>query len=152
MKSEVKKCSKRCCGKKARRNGLCNTHSLREWVKKNPIKDKFNKLKGSAKRRNIEFNLSLAEFEKFCEETKYHLLSGKTKGKLSVDRIRRSEGYCYSNLQVLTNEENIFKFNYLERHIKDIDPELVKQFEEQNPCHSEDLKKFKQQFDEPLPY
>ena len=72
---------------------------------------------------------------------------------MHIDRIRRNEGYSYSNIQILTCSENVFKYNYLERNIKSIDPELVKQFEEDNtPFMRNEIQEFQKQFIEDHPF
>lgn len=153
MKSEVKKCKIKCCCNNARAHGMCDKHRRAEWVKNNPVRDKFNNLKGNAKRRRIQFNLTFDEYKKFCEETDYAEKCGKKINCLHIDRIRRNEGYSYSNIQILTCSENVFKYNYLERNIKSIDPELVKQFEEDNtPFMRNEIQEFQKQFIEDHPF
>lgn len=155
MKSKVKKCNVRGCGKKARGNGMCDTHRRREWVKKNPIRDKFNKLRGSAKKKNTPFLLTLEEFTKFCEDTDYVNKCGRKKGCLHVDRKKRHLGYSYENIQALLSEVNIFKYHYLERKISSIDPELVKKKQDEDDEEiylPHEISEFKKQFNDPLPF
>lgn len=81
----------------------------KKWYTKYPLKYVFGYLKQNAKRRGIEFRLSLEEFGDFCRETGYLELRGQTKESLSIDRKDPREGYHKKNIQVLTLSENSSK-------------------------------------------
>jgi hypothetical protein len=50
--------------------------------------------------------LTIDEFRRFCEETDYIALKGKTASCLSIDRVDASKGYEIGNIQTLTQTEN----------------------------------------------
>ena len=80
------------------------------WLKEHhPETYFFNILRGNAKRRGKEFNLTLEEFRKFCKETNYLEFKGKTASSASIDRIRAWEGYHKDNIQILTLSDNVKK-------------------------------------------
>lgn len=128
-KKKNKICAKHHCTGKAIHGKFCEKCRRRDWVKNNPERDKFNNLKGNAKRRKIPFNLSFAEFKLFCDQNDYVSKVGRSKTSMTIERIRRHEGYQFDNLQALTNTENVHKYNYYERPV----PEGL----EENPNDSE---------------
>lgn len=75
----------------------------------NPIKLVLNKLKQNAKRRKIEFSLSLEHFTEIVAESGYMSLRGRGKFDLTIDRIISPLGYVDGNIQVLTMSENVKK-------------------------------------------
>jgi len=66
----------------------------------------LNMLRHSARKRKLPFTLTVAEFKKFCEETRYLELRGNKPTNLTIDRKDWNEGYHIWNIQVLTHEEN----------------------------------------------
>lgn len=100
---------KYCINKTPKGRNRCNTCKSKQWREKFPIKAAFNNLKASAKKRNIEFTLTLEEFEEFCYETEYIQYKGKTKHCYSVDRIDNDKGYTRDNIRILTVSENASK-------------------------------------------
>lgn len=75
------------------------------------IKASYYNLRGNAKRRNKEFDLTLEQFREFCIRTEYHLGKGKTKTSYSIDRIDDNKGYTLDNIRILTLSENTQKEN-----------------------------------------
>ena len=63
-------------------------------------------LRHSARKRNLPFTLTKAEFEAFCLDTGYLTHKGKQPDDLTVDRIDWNQGYHIWNIQVLTHKEN----------------------------------------------
>ena len=63
-------------------------------------------LRHSARKRKLPFTLTLPEFRKFCEETRYLERRGNEPESLTIDRINPNEGYHIWNIRVLTHEEN----------------------------------------------
>lgn len=66
----------------------------------------LNMLRHSARKRNLPFTLTLAEFKVFCQQTGYLERRGNQPGDLTIDRIDWNYGYSIDNIQVLTHEEN----------------------------------------------
>lgn len=58
-----------------------------------------------------EFKLTFEEFKKFAIETNYIQGKGKNKTSYHIDRIDETKGYTIDNIQVLTNSENVKKYN-----------------------------------------
>jgi len=107
------------CGKLyTRRGNKCNTCIKRAQRESNPVKAAFYDLRTNAKRREIFFDLTFEQFEKFCIETTYMVGKGKTANSYSVDRIEETKGYTEGNLQVLTLAENTKKENERRRQLK----------------------------------
>lgn len=85
---------------------MCHKHAAHLYKEKHPIKYRYNIAKQSAKWRKIEWNLSYEEFAKFCEETGYLKNSGKTRDKLTIDRIDPTQGYHYKNIRAIPHHMN----------------------------------------------
>lgn len=83
-----------------------STQRVRRWRENNKIQSCYLILKFHAKEREIEFSLSKEYWEKFCKETKYHLLKGIGKSDLTVDRKDPRIGYVEGNIQALTMKQN----------------------------------------------
>lgn len=66
----------------------------------------INMLRHSARKRNLPFTLTLAEFKEFCEKTGYLERRGNKPTDLTIDRIDWNDGYHIHNIRVLTHEEN----------------------------------------------
>jgi len=78
----------------------------RQLKKKHPCTYVLNMLRHSARKRNLAFTITLAEFKAFCTETRYLELRGNRPGDLTIDRKDWNEGYHIWNIQVLTHAEN----------------------------------------------
>jgi hypothetical protein len=85
---------------------ICETCKSRAWRARNPIGALFANLKVSAGKREISFELTLAEFTEFCIATDYHKKHGKDPDSLTVDRIRPWEGYHARNIRALSHQKN----------------------------------------------
>lgn len=94
------------------------------WRANNPETASFRHLQGSAKRRNIEFQLGFDEFKSCGHATGYFKGSGRQADGLTVDSIDQSGPYSIDNIQVLANAENSRKerMRQLEEKIRDVDP------------------------------
>lgn len=95
------------CEKGARKCSKCRK---RKWRAANPVVSSFGIIRTRARRKGIEFSLTMEEWKEFCIETGYGTLKG-----VHVDRIDPTEGYYLSNMQVITSSDNIAKGNR-ERH------------------------------------
>lgn len=78
-----------------------STESCRVWRTNNPLKYTYNNLKGSAKRRNIYFDISISYFEKFVSENNYLYKKGRSALSLTIDRKNPKIGYIEGNIRVL---------------------------------------------------
>ena len=95
---------------------FCVKHDDLIWRARNPYRAYYGNLKKSANKRGIDFTLTYGEFVLFCvanEERGLTLRGGsRRKGdSLTIDRIKVTEGYCLSNIQLLTREDNSRKRN-----------------------------------------
>ena len=79
---------------------------MRRWREHSPLKAAFATLRNNAKRRGIEFTLSLPDFALFCEQTNYLALKGLGPDDMTIDRINNYKGYEAGNIQMLTRREN----------------------------------------------
>ncbi len=84
----------------------CRSRIRRELY---PVKDTYYNLRSNAKRRGIEFSITLQEWEQFCIDTNYIELRGVHGDDLTVDRKKVWLGYTISNMQVLTKKANTKK-------------------------------------------
>jgi hypothetical protein len=124
-KSATLCCVKGCRTIRAKRSRLCHGHRMAKWRRENPIVSQFNTLRDSARRRKIDFSLTLAEFSTLCELTNYHEEAGSFCDSLQIDRIDPSKGYSIDNIQVITTSENTAKGNR-ERARRDYQRSLLK--------------------------
>jgi hypothetical protein len=85
-----------CCWK-------CRSHKLRE---RHPATYVLNAIRQRAKARKIPFTITLNEFKKFCEDTRYLELRGRDPNSLTIDRIDHDKGYHIWNIQVKSFYEN----------------------------------------------
>ena len=106
MKKSSLCCVKFCRNRRRKNARICNKHASARFKELHPIKYRYNIAKQSAKSRGIEWNLSYEEFEKFCTETGYLRNSGKTRDKLTIDRIDPTQGYHYRNLRAIPHFMN----------------------------------------------
>jgi hypothetical protein len=88
---------------------------MRAWRSENPVRDGFNNLRNSARRRKKFFRIEFKEFAQWCLETGYIELRGRTADCAHVDRIDVHGGYTLDNIQILTCSANVTKGN-IERH------------------------------------
>lgn len=78
-----------------------STESSRRWRENNPVKYAYNNLKGSAKRRGLEFTLTFEQFEEFAVRTEYIQNKGKKRDSYTIDRINPLKGYIIENIRIL---------------------------------------------------
>lgn len=81
----------------------CRARMLKE---RQPVTYVLNMLRHSARKRNLPFTLTKAEFGKFCAETGYLEKRGNKEDSLTIDRKDWNEGYHIWNLQVMTHKDN----------------------------------------------
>lgn len=93
-----------CCGKILLK---CHTCTSRLHRIRNPEKYAYNNLRCSARKRDIDFDLTFEEFWGFVAGTDYIARRGKGDTDLSIDRIRTHEGYKPGNLRIMRYLDNI---------------------------------------------
>lgn len=119
-----KECCAYCCKSKpnAKKLGLCHKHYAIYRRQKDPVYDRFVNFKGNALRRKKEFTITLEQFREFCEKTGYIVKKGMRGARCSVDRINNSLGYSIDNIQLLTIQKNIEKYNTTDKNHEDYTP------------------------------
>lgn len=95
-----------CRKKKPKNRRICHRHREHRYKAKHLDTYTLNKLRQSARRRGIDFTLTLDEFRGFCARTNYLLLKGRSKEKATIGRINHDEGYHWWNIQLETNSLN----------------------------------------------
>lgn len=127
--SETKrKAGKECCAYacKSKPNdkkvGLCHKHYAIYRRQKDPVYDRFVNFKNNALRREKSFEITLIEFREFCEKTGYIIKKGMRGMRCTVDRIRNYEGYHINNIQLMTIQKNIEKYNTTDKNHEDYVP------------------------------
>lgn len=102
------------CGNRTKPNDgtRCSTCRSRRRAKNNPVSYFFNLLKVNAKRRGVDFDLTLEQFRDFCVEVDFIKRKGKKITSLTVDRIRADRGYHIDNIQALPLSFNSKKVVY----------------------------------------
>jgi len=85
---------------------LCWKCRSRQMKQRHPETYVLNMLRHSARKRDLPFTITLAEFKAFCAKTGYLQQRGNQPEDLTIDRIDWNEGYHIDNLRVLTHDEN----------------------------------------------
>jgi hypothetical protein len=109
LKPIERRCIKRADGStfyKYSTRSYCYKCKCRRMRELHHISYLLNNLRCSARRRNIPFTLTYADFEKFCHETGYDVKHGQLPDSLTVDRIDSNEGYHIWNIRALSFAEN----------------------------------------------
>lgn len=86
----------------------------KEWAKANPTRSLLANAKNRAKKKNLEFNIELADIiiPEFCPITNLKLETGPGKihyASPTLDRIDNSKGYIKGNVAVISNKANKHK-------------------------------------------
>lgn len=104
------RCQTKGCGNRRPAIRLnCSTCRMLAWRANNPELASFRHLEESAKRRGIQFLLTLEEFTAWGHAHNYFRSKGRRTYESSVDRIRQDGPYSLDNIQVLTISENSAK-------------------------------------------
>lgn len=90
---------------------LCAKHRHIKVKHDDPLRYHFYALRSNASRRGKDFDLTLDEFKAFCESTGYLDTKGRSRNKMSIDRIDPRLGYSLDNIQCITVSENSYKAN-----------------------------------------
>ncbi len=108
----------------SRYDRLINKNDLKYY-----LKDNYHRAKYRAKKKGIEFNLTLKGLlELYVEQAgecaitglkmKHTILEGKLKTNLSIDKINPILGYTFSNIQLVCNIVNVMKSNMTIKELK----------------------------------
>ena len=101
---------------------FCSKCRNRKWRANNPIQYAYHALKDSAQKRSISFTLKFDEFKAWCEQTGYAAQKGVARLTDHCDRIKDDKGYEISNIQLLSEGDNVRKQRAREQEQKDTDP------------------------------
>ena len=104
----------------AKKRGLCHKHYHIHRRIIDPVYDRFFNFRGNAKKRNIEFAITLQEFRDFCQCTGYIVKRGMRGRNCTIDRIENIYGYHIWNIQLLTNKANIDKYHSHDKHVTEL--------------------------------
>jgi hypothetical protein len=103
-------CAYGCTGKpNEKKRGLCHKHWARLRKAVDPVYDRYNHFKNNAIKRKKEFNITLEEFRKWCDDEGY-LKNGKRGKNATIDRDKNWLGYSIDNIKLITNRANIKKY------------------------------------------
>lgn len=111
----VKGCRNKRSPEHYKHGGVCPRCWMRAWRASNPVRDAWNNLRNSARRRGKLFGITFKEFVQWCAQTSYIELRGHTADCAHIDRIDFRRGYTLDNIQILTCSENSTKGNYEKR-------------------------------------
>ena len=111
MKKQNKCITLYCKNKRSGAHRLCCKCKNKKQRARNPISATFQVLKDNAKRRKLEFNLSLEWFTSWVKANGYIENKGRLHDCLTIDRVNNLRGYVVGNLEVLTKSENCQKFH-----------------------------------------
>jgi hypothetical protein len=86
------------------------------------VKAVYYVIKTSAKRRGLEFTLTLEYLRKFCKDHGYIESKGRLRDQMTIDRIDNSKGYTDDNIQVLQKGINSSKYHHFDKHDNEKEP------------------------------
>lgn len=97
----------------------CQKCRAKRWSRKNRLRRFWLSLKGSAKKRDIQFSLMPYEaFRSWCYANSFKPKSYlPCKFRPSIDRIRENEGYSFDNIQKSTVSSNSIRHNEYQRQL-----------------------------------
>lgn len=108
----MKRCKQPRCRRWAiKHRNICHRCRKRLWRKLNPLAAAFAVRRDKAKRRGIQWCLTLEEFKEFCNKTDLLALQGNEAHSLTIDRIDNTKPYTVDNIQPLTRSQNTEKQN-----------------------------------------
>lgn len=89
---------------------ICYSCRYKSYKERNPYRLAYTRLRGHAKARGKEFDLTFEQFKAFCINSNYLNCKGVRKESYHIDRIDETKGYTVDNIQLLTNTENVRKY------------------------------------------
>lgn len=90
----------------------CPCHHHQALKRRDPISYIYSHRKQRAKARGHAWSLSLAEFRQWCQQTGYHLHTGRTAESLSIDRLDNRRGYSLDNIACIPLGANAAKYTH----------------------------------------
>jgi len=103
------RCNTPFCRNKTHGRKYCATCRSRAFRLRDPIRAAYNNKKADAKKRGIEFTITLEYFRKFCYKYNFIKNMGRKGTSYSIDRKNNNFGYVPGNIQVLTISQNASK-------------------------------------------
>lgn len=110
----------KCTNLKGKRSPLCNTCRHRKEKERDELRYHYGIHKRNAKRRGIEFTISLEYFKDFAVKEELLHGKGRTATSWTIDRKDETLGYIEGNIQKLQNKDNVKK-SWVHRRQKRID-------------------------------
>lgn len=104
--TEVRLCA---CGRVCKRRSVCDSCRHEQRLLSNPFYVVYHKLRSNARRRGVQFLLTLDEFIAEIKDTEYLEKRGRGREDLTIDRKVNALGYRAGNLQVIPNYMNARK-------------------------------------------
>lgn len=122
-------CEPGCTKKALKLRKRCGHHHNQRYRDKSPIRYIYMNLKHNAKKRGKQFNLSLEELTAFLlGHPEYMANKGRVNGSLQIDRIYNWLPYQVGNLQILTKQENLYKYYQVDRAAEhDMEQHLIEE-------------------------
>jgi len=98
---------------------VCSKHLMERWRANNPIRNAYTQIRSSAGKRKIPFLITFKEFKRFIEDSDYLQQSGRDPNDSTIDRIDAEKGYQVGNLRVISNGENVWKWNAYDKLVRE---------------------------------
>ncbi len=111
-----KKCKHGCNRPAAIDRNECYTCRSRLIRDRKPIDICFYHLKKSAKKRHLEFTITLVWFKNWIINTGYMEHKGRLSDSLTIDREDNLRGYTMDNISVKTKHDNCVKYHTIDLH------------------------------------
>lgn len=92
-----------------KRNSVCSKCAMRRWRANNPLGAMLLLWRNRARVKRVPFDLTVSGMAEFLNGSGYLDLKGRHRGMYHLDRIVPRLGYVFSNIQVLSAEDNCSK-------------------------------------------
>lgn len=111
-KSEELCATRFCRNKHEERSPFCSRCAKKRWRAAHPVESALNGIRDRAKKKKLEFALTLEQFTQFCKDTGYLNGKGNHMGDLNVHRRDHLKGYTIENIEPLEAIENRIQGNW----------------------------------------
>lgn len=115
-KSKTKCITKFCRNPRAPQRLICWRCKSRRA--KNTVHYVLNIIRGRARRKGIEFSITLDQFRQWCETTGYLEKRGTKPESMTVGRINHDEGYHIGNIQPETHRYNSWMGHWVPPYLR----------------------------------
>lgn len=108
-----------CRGTPRKYRRKCEKCRKREYARRHPFRYHYNALRGNARRRGKNFDLTFDEFKALWLEHPEKWAVKKRPGvecPWQMDRIDNTKGYTAGNIQIIEKRKNILKYHRHDRH------------------------------------